>query len=462
MAATDYNPVDAIVALVTTANFDDLPAPAVNAAKAFILDTVGVGLCGSRVPFVDGLRELTVEQWGGAPQARIWSSGEALPAAHVAMVNAYQIHNQEFDCLHEPAVVHAMATILSTLSAVAERRGNEGRPVDGRQLITAVCVAVEVASLLGAVVNSPLRFFRPGVCGGLGSAMGLAVLEGFDGKQCRDLLGVTYSQAGGTMQAHIEGSATLPMQIAFNARNAVTALDMVKLGLEGPHDVLTGPYGLYALFECDAEPEQLIPVQNGEWQITRLSHKPFPTGRAAHGGVDGLATLQERHGFTPEDIAGIHIAAPPLILQLVDRPAAPDMHHNYAKLCMGYIAATYLLTGNVFVDAYEPQHIADPARQALAAKLTMSLNDCADVNALAPQTVTVTLNDGRALVQELPAVLGHPDRPLERSAQLQKFTRCCQSGRHAFDDNRITALIERLDTLEHLASVNELVDLMTH
>lgn len=457
---SDTRAVDAIVDLVTQTNFDTLPPEVVTSAKTFILDTIGVGISGSRVPFVEQLRKLTAYQWGGQEQATIWGSGERVPAVSAAMVNAYQIHNQEFDCLHEPAVVHAMATILATLLAHAERLQMEGRGVDGPRFICAVCIAVEVASILGAAATSALRFFRPGVCGGLGSAMGLAYLEGFNDKQIRDLLGVTYSQSGGTMQAHVEGSATLPMQIAFNARNAVTALDMVRLGLEGPHDVITGPFGLYTLFEPEADLNQWLPLMGVQWQITQLSQKPFPTGRAAHGGLDGIACLQAEHGFRANDVEHIHISAPPLILRLVDRPPSKNMHHNYAKLCMGYIAATYLLTGSMVVYDYAPECIADLQRQELAQKLSMSANDCDDPNALAPQTVTVTLKDGRQWQQRLPAVLGNPKRPLSRDQHLQKFRGCCRSGVRALADVDIEALIIAVDTLEQYSAIDKLVELM--
>lgn len=451
------SPEQAIIDLVCRARFDTLPEAAVAAAKCFIADTVGVGLSGSQVPFTSSLRTVA-QQWGGAGQARIWSTGESVPAPVAAMVNAYQIHNQEFDCLHEPAVVHAMATVLSSLMAWCEQHEHNGEPVDGQSLIVAVCVAVEVASVLGAAAREPMRFFRPGVCGALGAAMGIAVLAGFDEKRSKDLLGITYSQAGGTMQAHLEGSPTLPMQIAFNARNVLTAVDLVCAGLEGPHDVISGPFGLYALFEIGADPDAAFADFGDSWQITRLSHKPFPTGRAAHGGLDGIARAQAANGFTVEDIERIEVAAPPLILRLVDRPSSADMTANYAKLCMGYIAATWLLTGAVDVADFSPEKIADPARQALAARLTMVANDCLDPNALAPQSVVVTLTDGTVLREALPSVLGSPERPLSDEQCTAKFRRCCASAQPALTTPQIEQLHQRLQQLEHLNSVSSLVD----
>jgi len=55
---------------------------------------------------------------GGAAEATVWGTGQRLPvAAAAAMVNAYQIHSQEFDCVHEGAVVHPMAAILPSFSS---------------------------------------------------------------------------------------------------------------------------------------------------------------------------------------------------------------------------------------------------------------------------------------------------------------------------------------------------------
>ena len=50
----------------------------------------------------------------------------SIPATLVAVVNAYQIHCLEYDCEHEAAAVHPMATVLSALVAWCERRA--GRP----------------------------------------------------------------------------------------------------------------------------------------------------------------------------------------------------------------------------------------------------------------------------------------------------------------------------------------------
>jgi 2-methylcitrate dehydratase PrpD len=124
--------MDAIAAFAGMSRIPGSSGTAVNAAKTFILDTLGVGLAGSSGPKA---QELAHAQsiWGSGDDARVWSTGERLPAPAVALCNAYQVHNAEFDCIHEAAVAHVMTVVLPVALAGAERMARiEGRPVDGR------------------------------------------------------------------------------------------------------------------------------------------------------------------------------------------------------------------------------------------------------------------------------------------------------------------------------------------
>lgn len=451
--------IEALLDHIAAVSYDGLSAAAVRSSKTFILDSFGVGVSGSRVPFVRKLVGVAQNQWGGQGAAHVWATGESVTASSAALINAYQIHNQEFDCVHEPAVVHPMAVILSALSAWSEQLSARGKPVDGKAFIAATSVAVDVATVIGMSASQPMRFFRPGICGGLGAVAGMAKLSGLDREATHNALGIMYSQMGGTMQAHKEGSETLPMQIAFNSRNAVMAVELAEAGLTAPHDILDGDFGLFRLFEDAGNAERAFAELGVVEQITRVSHKPFPTGRAAHGGLDGIAQLRDAMGFAVDEIDSIVIQAPPLIRRLVDRPASETMNHNYAKLCMGYIAATFLLTGDMSVADYEEQALRDPARLALAKLVQMQPNEITDPNALAPQSVRITLKDGRSEQVELPAVLGNPLRALTHEQHLQKFRRCCASAVKALPGAQTEQLIDSVEALENTLDIALLIQL---
>ena len=105
---------------VSRTRFEDLPDAAVRAARIFILDTIGVGLAGSTGPCVAPLMASAAAMMGEGP-ARCWGHRRTLSAPGAAMLNGYQIHNAEFDCVHEAAVIHPVTVCLAAVMAHADR-----------------------------------------------------------------------------------------------------------------------------------------------------------------------------------------------------------------------------------------------------------------------------------------------------------------------------------------------------
>lgn len=441
-----------IVERIVATRVESLSPTAVGAGKTFILDSLGVALSGTRVPMVRDLESLA-DDWGSGAAARVWGTGRRVPLTTAAFINGYQIHNQEWDCVHEPAVVHPMAVVLATLLAWCEARGG----VSGGQLLAGCSIAVDVATGIGRAARNKLRFFRPAMCGALGATAGIACIEGFDAATSRSALGLAYSQISGTMQAHVEGSPMLPMQIGFNTRAALDAIRLAQRGVRGPLHFLEGPFGYFSLIDPEWEPASFDAFASRE-AISELSHKPFPSGRATHGGVDGVLTLRAQQGFELAEIREIRVLAPPLVIQLVDRAPSPDMAPSYARLCLPYVAATALLRGTVGVEDFEPASIADPARLELAVRIRVLRDANPSLNALAPQRVEISLTDGRELALDLPAVLGAPGRPLDRDQHLAKFRRAATSGLRPMSSVGVERLIQLVDDLEQLDDVRRLVD----
>ncbi|MBK6598258.1 MAG: MmgE/PrpD family protein [Proteobacteria bacterium] len=456
MAASD-TVTATLIDHVVAARFERLPVASVAAAKTFLLDTFGVALSGSRVPLVREMHALA-DTWGHGTAARVWGTGERVPVGTAAFLNGYQIHNQEWDCLHEPAVVHPMAVVLSTLVAWAEA-ASATRPVSGQDLILACAVAVDVAATIGCAAQNRLQFFRPAMCGALGATAGLASLLRLDSQATRAALGSCYSQLSGTMQAHVEGSAVLPLQIGFNTRAALNAIELTQRGVLGPLNWLEGPFGYFTLIDPDWRPQPFADLSLGHC-IASLSHKPFPSGRATHGGADGVLSLQRDHGFATHDIDAVRVYAPPLVRQLVDREPSATMAPSYARLCLPYVAATALLTGTVSVGDFDATSIALDERQRLAAKIQVRADSNTSLNALAPQRVEIDLLNGKQLAIDLPAVLGAPGRPLTPAQHLAKFRLAAGSGIRAMPAARADQLITTVNVLESLTDVRELVNLL--
>lgn len=428
-------------------------------ARTFVLDTLAVGIAGARVPERDALIRVVAGTCDGAGEGtRLLADGRRLPAAAAALVNAWQIHNQEFDCVHEGAVVHPMAVVGGVLLAVAEREGRRGRPVTGPAFTDAVIVAVDVAATLGLCAREPMRFFRPAMAGALGALAGAARLVGADDETLRRAYGLLLAQLSGTMQAHVEGTPGLPLQIGFNARAAVTALDLALAGIDAPRDALDGPYGYFASYEGRFD---LAPF-DGLGRVARVSevsHKPFPTGRAAHGALDGLARLDAESPIDADALEAVVLEAPPLVRRLIGRPARAGMRPAWARLCLPWLVATWLGKRSVDVTDVEPAALADAARLARARLVRVEPNAVEDPNALVPQRLVLRFRDGRLRAIDLEAVLGSPARPLSRAAQLAKYEACLDAAPTRFDRVRRDALLAAVDGLDAVPDINRLVDL---
>src|SRR5690348_9050443 len=268
---------------VASTSFDDLPPAAVAATKTFVLDTLGVAIAGSGEPLATQLGR-TTSAWGRGDEATVWGTGQRLPAPSAALVNAYQAHCLEFDCVHEGAVVHAMATTLPAALAFAERAGG----ACGRDVVTAVALGVDVAAGIGVASRAAMRFFRPATAGAFGAVAAAGKLARLEVATLVSAFGMLYAQLSGTLQPHLEATPALALQMGVNARAALMAVDLARDGVEGPRDVLEGRYGYFALFEGAHDVASVLPTLGKIWRITELAHKPFPSGRLTHGAIDGL------------------------------------------------------------------------------------------------------------------------------------------------------------------------------
>lgn len=441
---------------VASTRFEDLPGEIVDFAKDFILDTLGVGIAGSTA---DGAQALlhAASTWGPGQEAAVWGADRRIAAPAAALVNAFQTHCQEFDCVHEEGVLHPLTPLLPAALAYAQRRGG----VSGRELIVAVVTGVDVAASLGLASLSPLRFFRPATAGGFGAAAAVARLAGMDVEGVTHALGLQYAQTCGTLQPHIEGSVAMPMQVGFNARAALESADLALGGVEGPLQTFEGQYGFLRLFEGAFDLEPHLRALGREWQIARVSHKPYPAGRAGHGAIEGVMRFLNERPFALEDTARIEVIGPPLIYQLCARPDVPDPTGNYARLCAAFIGAKVLINGRIGLEHYRGAELTDPETHRLAKLVSMQINDETDPNVLVPHDVVVTAKNGRTWRWRCEAMLASPSRRLSREAQLEKFHRCCDFAASPLTPARQDALITAVRGLDRIEDVQELTAILS-
>lgn len=385
--------------------------PTTRAAAVRLLgDTLGVGAAGA---MLSEPVERAASAWGSGDDARLIGLGHRLPAPSAAFVNGFRIHCLEWDSVHAGAVVHALSVVTAALGAAIDRRGG----CDAEDAVSALAVGVDIAAGLGLAGTGAMRFFRPATAGVIGAALAVARIQGSG--RFADVLGLAYSQAAGTMQAHVEGSVALPLQIGNAARAALTAVDLAATGLRGPQDALEGAFGYFQLFEEGALP-RYTESMGSDWLIEEVSTKPYPSGRASHAVLGTLDALLSEGEIIQDEIASIEAHMPPLIRRLVDRPMAPDMTPSYARLCLPWLTALMLSDSRIDPRRFTSENFASMASGAGASLLSVLPDENSDPNALEPQRVIIRLKDGRRIDRQVEQMLGSPEAPMSSTQAAAK------------------------------------------
>ena len=434
------DPAQALATHALAIEWHSLSPDAQAAARTFLHDTICVGVAGRNAPDADAVAAMAI-RWGGAGHSPILGRpGQTASPAYAAFANGFQIHAQEFDCVHEGAVAHPLATVVAALLSAASVT-----PCSGEDFLCALVAGVDVVATLGLAAG-PLRFFRPATAGVFGSVAALARLGRLDRATAVCAFGHALSFAAGTMQAHVEGKPTLAIQVGAAARSAIEAIDLAQAGIAAPGNAISGPFGYFALFETRFDADAPLALLGHVDHVTQLSWKPYPTGRAAHGAIVALQTMMRDHGVSGENLVEYVYRAPPLIARLVGRRPVAGCAVAYARLCFAYLGAVTLRGGTVALDSFADELRNDRALLALADRFRVEADDNVDTAAFVPAEAIARLANGSIVRIPVVQQFGSPEWPLTREQHCAKARACLAFGGldHAFDD--LLRVLDNFDT----------------
>ena len=256
-----------------------------------------------------------------------------------------------------------------------------------------------------------MRFFRPATVGGFGVVAGAGKLAGLDVPALLDAFGILYGQTSGTLQAHLEGSMVLGLQVGFNARAGLNAVDLAAAGLTGPHDVLVGHYGFYQLFEPESDIERGGRSSGNVADHAALA-QTLPQRPADPRGGRRRASGPEGARFRAEEVESIHGWMTPLTFRLVGRPDIPDAGAELRA------ALHPVRDGDrVHPRGSRSRSVRGPGTHRSGDPRARGANPHRagaepDLNALWPQRFAIRLKDGWTWDHVVEKAIGHPDNPL--------------------------------------------------
>jgi 2-methylcitrate dehydratase PrpD len=446
--------------------FEKLPTEVIEDTKKLILDQLGVMLVGSSAAGVDSLLA-TTRRWGGAKEASVLVHGDKLPAHHAAMINGTMARAQDFDSVHEGAIVHLTAGSLPQCLAAAERKGC----VTGHDFITAMALAMEFMVRLG--VSFETSFLKTGRVTTLhqatfGGALGAAKIMGLDQRQTVSALGLAYGQVAGNLQVTVEGTVLVRVLQGFAAQTAVQSAIMAEDGLVGPERVFQGEWGYFKSYHDNKYRADVLTEGLGkEWKLLETSIKYYPCCFLAHFAIGAMTDLVKAKKVKPSDIEAITARVTQGTFNVVCSPQeakrAP-VTTQQALFSLPYTVAAAAHTGRLTLAEMTPEAISDPGVLATAQKVTSVVD--AELEAkygriIGPSILDVTLRDGSKLSQRVDRVKGHPAMPMSYDDVAEKFRSCVPFAARKLDGKKLERVIEEVRHLEKVKDVADIVRLLT-
>jgi 2-methylcitrate dehydratase PrpD len=430
-----------------------LPPAVLAAAKHRILDTVGAIVSGSHL--APGKKAIEfVRSQGGTPEASVFTTDIKTTAINAALVHGMFGHADETDDFEPITKAHPGCAVVPAAFAMAERNGSSGG-----ELITAVALGYDLCCrLLLALGPDHVRATHrsaEGTSATFGAVGAAASLARLDETGVRYALSYAAQQVSGIWSwardsEHIEKAFDFG---GMGARNGVTAAIMAEMGFSGVAEVLDGEHNMLEALSTQPQPEQLVARLGELYYVTETALKVFSVGYPIQSPLDALLTLRGKHGLTPDNVAHILVRLPADGAAIVDNRAMPDVNLQYA-------VAVALIDGTMsFEDSHSRERMDDPDVVAVRGRVElMADRELVDPDAPRSGFVEVTLRDGTKLSHFTRHPPGTKENPLTTEQVTAKATSLIEPVLGAA---RSKDLIERLNALETIGDVRQLLPLLT-
>jgi 2-methylcitrate dehydratase PrpD len=433
-------------------SYNDIPETVLEHAKLHLLDSLGVALAAAST---ESGRKITqaARSLGADDESTAIGSTERLPAPSAALVNGTLIHALEYDDTHTDSIIHGSSVVVPSTLAAAERS-----LVDGRELITSLILGWEAIIRLGLVAPGAFQargFHTTSVCGSFASALVAGRLAKLPEPELTSALGIAGSQASGLFEYVVSGASVKSSHPGWAAHNGIVATRLARCGVSGPESVFEGRFGFYNTF-TDHDPEELalddLYRDLGErWYTPELSYKPFPCCHFNHAFLDCAAQLVSE-GLTAEDVERVVCYAAPEIIPVVCEPkeakAAPQSGYE-ARFSLPYSVAVMLCHGQVGLDTYSRENIADKRLLALARRVDYESDSTTSYPKSFPGRVEITTRDSQTFSRHVEFNRGGPQNSMSEEEILQKFR---DNASRVLTSNDVERL---MDTIWHLEDIDQ-------
>lgn len=390
----------------------------IHQAKRCLLDYLGAAFTGSHM--LRQKSECLLEYFGALNGAcRAIGFSHRVNIQHAAFLNGFSAHIAEMDDGYRFGAVHPGATIISALLPLTEKE-----KLNADDLLRGIIVGYEAALRISKTMQPSLKnrgYHATGVCGTIGSAIGVAATLGFSSKQMKDTISAASTGATGILKVIRDGSQLKPLNAAQAASTGLQAAFVARAGFEGPEDVLGGDKGFLEMKANEYNEACLFKNKDAKPGIHDIYVKPYAACRHSHPAVEAALNIKAAHNIEVPDIKEIRVSTYSWAVHMHDHVDISGI--NSGKMSTPYSVAVALADNQAGIDQFTMERINEPIVNALTKKVKVTAND--ELSAMVPNKraaiVEVVTYNGQCYTKRIDLPKGEPENPLSEKELTEKF-----------------------------------------
>jgi 2-methylcitrate dehydratase PrpD len=403
--------------------FSDLSDEVIDCAKYRFLDFISVACRGSNEDPSQTMYRFVKEMEKGA--GVIIGTREKAPYLYSALANGTAAHAIEMDDVHNESSLHPGVVVFPSALATGEMVG-----ASGKSFILAAVLGYEVMIRLGRALgpeNSYKRGFHPtGTCGTFGSSVASAKILGLQEEEILNALGISGSQAAGSMEYLAQGAWTKPFHAGWAAHSGMLAALLAGKGFKGPSSIVEGRDGFLHAYSNGADPSRVLEGIGSGFQILRTSVKSHACCRYMHPPIDAVLKIVNENNLRPEQVKKIKVgvlkAGTSLIAEPIESKYNPQSIVD-AQFSMPFGAAAALLYGKAGLNEFQLSTIQSRPVREMMRKVECTVDP--ELDRTFPKqwraTAEILTEDDKRYSTTVEYPKGDPENPLSWEEMKERF-----------------------------------------
>lgn len=442
-------------------SFESYPADVIDQGKLFVLDTLGCMLGGIRTDLSQAMAR-SLQKAGSGGGATIVGSDIRLSLGDAALLNGTSANALDFEETLA-GIGHPSGTIFGAALAIGESRG-----ITGAEFLDAVLVGYDIGNRVGRAIQPTYERLKKvwfvGTWQTFSAVSAASKCLKLDLPKTLNAYGIAGATAPlpNTQKWGFEHSERpvhwVKEPTGWPSWAGVTGALLAEEGFVGNRFILDGEKGFWAMAGSDRVDFDIMRQNLGtDFEVMKLSFKPYSCCRWQHSALDCVADLLGRYNLRPDDVASVEVHTFDWVqdfevygpVDLVD--AGFSIPYSITMLLHRIKPGPDWFARSVLYD----KALVDYSRR-ICVKFDNDFNTKFHNEGRIGARVEIVTTSGKRLSASSEIPTGSPEKPMARSAIIEKFL---SMATPILGDQNASECVARVLELEAVGDIREILRL---